>query len=81
MLEDHRLLRTQVIHSKDTFSRYVGPNASGKPQRYGASIQLHVLTTDQSLRSWPPIIYSDVTIKPLMGAKVSDDRLPPRETR
>jgi len=72
MLEDHRLERVETIPSQDRFPRYVGRNAKGGPQRYGAGNQIRVLITDQGARGWAASHVPEEELTRLIGEKISD---------
>jgi len=52
MLENHKLECIDTIPSRDRFPRYVGRNAFGNPQKYGAGNKVRLLTSDQGAQGW-----------------------------
>jgi hypothetical protein len=64
MLEDHRLLHAQIVHSKDTFPRYVGPNASGKPQPTAPPINSASLPQTKVPKAGPPAMSQTKPLNP-----------------
>ena len=72
MLENHRLKQITTLQSQDRFPRFVGRNAHGKPQAYGAGNQIRVLTTDQGAQGWATSHVPEETLHPLIGQKISD---------
>jgi len=72
MLEDHRLQSFETYRVRDRFPRFVSRNAKGNPQKYGGSIQVRVITTDQGMKGWGSSHVPDEEIKPLIGERMSD---------
>ncbi|MDP6037123.1 MAG: enolase C-terminal domain-like protein [Candidatus Latescibacteria bacterium] len=72
MLENHRLERIETVKSRDRFPRYVGRNAFGKAQAYGAGNQIRVITTDQGARGWAAAATPEEELQPLIGERISD---------
>lgn len=72
MLEGHCLARIDSCRVQDRFPRYVGRNATGKPQSYGAGMQFRVLTTDQGAQGWGPSHVSEEQLRPLLGQRIAD---------
>ena len=72
MLDSHRLQGIKAYKVRDRFPRFVGRNAKGEPQKYGGSIQIRVLTTDQGVEGWGSSHVPDEEVLPLIGEKISD---------
>ena len=72
MLADHHLENVRAVRLKDHFPRYVGRNAKGDPQKFGGSMQLRILTTDQGAQGWGASAVPEEEIEPLIGQKISD---------
>lgn len=71
MLNDHKLKSIEAFSTRDTFPRYVGRNAFGNPQRYGAGIGGLRLTTDRGAQGWGTGGRLE-DLKPLLGLPLSD---------
>ena len=72
MLDSHRLQGFKTYRVRDRFPRFVGRNAKGNPQKYGGSIQVRVITTDQRVSGWGSSHVPDEELEPLIGGRVSD---------
>lgn len=72
MLENHRIKSIETIKSRDRFPRYIGRNAFGNPQAYGAGNQIRVVTTDQGAQGWAASAVPQEELQPLIGQKLSD---------
>jgi D-galactarolactone cycloisomerase len=72
LLEGHRLIRIDSQRVQDRFPRYVGRNATGKPQAYGAGTQFRVLTTDQGAQGWGTSHLPEEQLQPLLSRRIAD---------